>query len=155
MGVNPKGKSSRIPIISQIHITMKATEILAKSQAATASLIQKGTKGHKESIYKASIFEGLSDKEKKASRKKIRNYVQSLLSSICTAEGESLKTLCKEFTDFYQEVYAVNDYSFASLASENTKEETKKAITAALLKVQEFNTPTPEPKKNPSKKGKK
>ena len=155
MGVNPKGKSSRIPIISQIHITMKATEILAKSQAATASLIQKGTKGHKESIYKSSIFEGLSDKEKKASRKKIRNYVQSLLSSICSADGESLKTLCKEFTDFYQEVYAVNDYSFASLASENTKEETKKAITAALLKVQEFNTPTPDPKKNSSKKDKK
>lgn len=134
---------------------MKATEILAKSQAATASLIQKGTKGHKESIYKSAIFEGLSDKEKKASRKKIRNYVQSLLSSICTAEGESLKTLCKEFIGFYQEVYAVNDYSFASIASENTKDETKKAITAALIKVQEFNTPTPEPKKNSSKKDKK
>lgn len=131
---------------------MKATEILAKSQAATASLIQKGTKGHKESIYKASIFEGLSDKEKKASRKKIRNFVQSLLSSICTAEGESLKTLCKEFNEFYQEVYAVNDYSFASIASENTKDETKKAITAALLKVQGFNTPAPEPKKASPKK---
>ena len=134
---------------------MKATEILAKSQAATASIIQKGTKGHKESIYKSSIFEGLSDKEKKSSRKKIRNYVQSLLSSICTAEGESLKTLCKEFTDLYQEVYAVNDYSFASIASENTKDETKKAITAALLKVQEFNTTASEPKKNSSKKDKK
>lgn len=134
---------------------MKATEILAKSQAATASLIQKGTKGHKESLYKSEIFEGLSDKEKKSSRKKIRNYVQSLLLSICTAEGESLKTLCKEFTDFYQEVYAVNDYSFASIASENTKDETKKAITAALIKVQEFNTPAPEPKKNSSKKDKK
>ena len=66
---------------------MKATEILAKSQAATASLIQKGTKGHKESIYKSAIFEGLSDKEKKSSRKKIRNYVQSLLSSALQKEN--------------------------------------------------------------------
>ena len=77
---------------------MKATEILAKSQAATASLIQKGTKGHKESIYKSEIFEGLSDKEKKSSRKKIRNLVQSMLSTICTAQEPALTKLITEFT---------------------------------------------------------
>ena len=120
---------------------MKATEILAKSQAATASLIQKGTKGHKESIYKSEIFEGLSDKEKKSSRKKIRNYVQSLLSSICTAEGESLKTLCKEFTDLYTQVYAVNDYSLASISSGNTSDETKAMLTQGLDIIKEFYTP--------------
>ena len=120
---------------------MKATEILAKSQAATASLIQKGTKGHKESIYKSAIFEGLSDKEKKSSRKKIRNYVQSLLSSICTAEGESLKTLCKEFTDLYTQVYAVNDYSLASISSGNTSDETKAMLTQGLDIIKGFNTP--------------
>ena len=125
---------------------MKATEILAKSQAATASLIQNGTKGHKESIYKSEIFEGLSDKEKKSSRKKIRNYVQSLLSSICTAEGESLKTLCKEFTDLYTQVYAVNDYSLASISSGNTPDETKAMLTKGLDIIKEFNTPAPKPK---------
>ena len=125
---------------------MKATEILAKSQAATASLIQKGTKGHKESIYKSEIFEGLSDKENKSSRKKIRNYVQSLLSSICTAEGESLKTLCKEFTDLYTQVYAVNDYSLASISSGNTPDETKAMLTKGLDIIKEFNTPAPKPK---------
>ena len=134
---------------------MKATEILAKSQAATASLIQNGTKGHKESIYKSAIFEGLSDKEKKSSRKKIRNYVQSLLSSICTAEGESLKTLCKEFTDLYTQVYAINDYSLASISSGNTSDETKAMLTQGLDIIKEFNTPAPEPKKNSSKKDKK
>ena len=125
---------------------MKATEILAKSQAATASLIQKGTKGHKESIYKSEIFEGLSDKEKKSSRKKIRNYVQSLLSSICTAEGESLNTLCKEFTDLYTQVYEVNDYSLASISSGNTSDETKAMLTQGLDIIKEFNTPAPKPK---------
>ena len=125
---------------------MKATEILAKSQAATSSIIQKGTKGHKESIYKSEIFEGLSDKEKKSSRKKIRNYVQSLLSSICTAEGESLKTLCKEFTDLYTQVYAVNDYSLASISSGNTSDETKAMLTQGLDIIKEFNTPAPKPK---------
>ena len=129
---------------------MKATEILAKSQAATASFIQKGTKGHKESIYKSEIFEGLSDKEKKSSRKKIRNYVQSLLSSICTAEGESLKTLCKEFTDLYTQVYAVNDYSLASISSGNTSDETKAMLTQGLDIIKEYNTPN-KPKSKPKK----
>ena len=133
---------------------MKATEILAKSQAATASLIQKGTKGHKESIYKSEIFEGLSDKEKKSSRKKIRNLIQSMLSTICTAQEPALTKLITEFTDLYTQVYAVNDYSLASISSGNTSDETKAMLTQGLDIIKEFYTPN-KPKDKAKAKAKK
>lgn len=113
---------------------MKINEILEKSRKQTESLLttNKGTK--KESIYKDSIFEGLSDKEKKSARKKVRNYVHSIFESIINANKESKKEnvtkLAKEFSNFYTETYKINDYSFASVASENTKD--KDIINNAL-----------------------
>lgn len=114
---------------------MKINEILEKSRKQTESLLttNKGTK--KESIYKDSIFEGLSDKEKRSARKRVRNYVHSIFESIIFADKESKKSnvtkLAKEFSDFYKETYKVNDYSFASVASENTKD--KDTINNALV----------------------
>lgn len=141
--INQTGSPTKGTSIITLNIShMNAKEILAKSQAATTSLIQKGTKGRQESIYKASIFEGLTDKEKKSSRLKIRKYTQSLLSSIATAEeGDKLNKLCAEFSNFYLQCYKVNDYTLASICSGNTSETTKKAITDALQKVQNFYTP--------------
>ena len=113
---------------------MNANEILSKSRKQIESLLvtNKGTK--KESIYKESIFEELSDKEKKSIRKKIRNYVHSIFESIINAEKENNKKdvskLAKTFADFYCETYKVNDYSFSSIASENTKN--KETINNAL-----------------------
>ena len=114
---------------------MKINELLEKSRKQTESLLttNKGTK--KESIYKESIFEGLNDKQKKSARKKVRNYVHSIFESILFAEKENKKSnvskLAKDFADFYTETYKVNDFSFASLASENTKD--KDTINKALL----------------------
>ena len=113
---------------------MKINEILEKSRKATESLLttNKGTK--KESIYKDTIFEGLTDKQKKSSRRKIRNYVHSIFESLIAAKKENKKAnitkLAKEFSEFYKETYKVNDYSFSSVASENTKE--KALINDAL-----------------------
>lgn len=113
---------------------MNVNEILSKSRKQTESLLvtNKGTK--KESIYKDSIFEGLSDKEKKSARKKVRNYVHSIFESLIKANDEKkkeiVKKLAKEFADFYCETYKVNDYTFSSIASENTKE--KDTINKAL-----------------------
>ena len=113
---------------------MNANEILSKSRKQIESLLvtNKGTK--KESIYKESIFEELSDKEKKSIRKKIRNYVHSIFESIINADRENNKKdvskLAKTFADFYIETYKLNDYSFASIASENTKD--KETINNAL-----------------------
>lgn len=113
---------------------MKIKEILEKSRKQTESLLitNKGTK--KESIYKDSIFDGMSDKEKKSEREKVRNYVHSIFESIIFADKENKKEniskLAKEFADFYTETYKINDYSFASIASENTKD--KDTINNAL-----------------------
>lgn len=113
---------------------MKINEILKKSRKQTESLLttNKGTK--KESIYKDSIFEGMNDKEKKSARKKVRNYVHSIFESIINANKENKKEnvtkLAKEFSNFYIETYKINDYSFASVASENTKD--KDTINSAL-----------------------
>ena len=113
---------------------MKINEILEKSRKATESLLttNKGTK--KETIYKDSIFEGLSDKQKKSARRKIRNYIHSVFERLIAAKKENKKAnitkLAKEFSEFYKETYKVNDYSFSSVASENTKE--KALINDAL-----------------------
>lgn len=114
---------------------MNVNEILSKSRKQTESLLvtNKGTK--KESIYKESIFQDLTDKEKKKARKKVRNYVHSIFESLIKADAdkkkEIVKKLAREFADFYCETYKVNDYTFASIASENTKE--KDTINKALL----------------------
>lgn len=113
---------------------MNAKELLEKSRKQTNGLLlsNKGTK--KESIYKESIFEGFTDKEKKSCRKKIRNYVHSIFESIINAEknknSANVTKLAKDFADFYQETYKIHDYSLASIASENTKD--KDTINNAL-----------------------
>lgn len=114
---------------------MNIIEILEKSRKQTESLLttNKGTK--KESIYKDSIFEGLDDKKKKSARKKIRNYVHSIFESLILAQKENKKAnvtkLANEFLVFYKETYRINDFSFSSIASENTKE--KELINNALV----------------------
>lgn len=113
---------------------MSIIEILNKSRKNLESDLKTNQGTKKESIYKESIFEGLNDKEKKSSRKKIRNFVHSIFESLLTYEKEKNKAkitkLVKEFCDFYKETYKVNDFSFSSLASENTKD--KDTINNAL-----------------------
>ena len=109
-------------------------DILDKSKKSTSGLLNTNLGTKKESIYKESIFEGLSDKQKKSARKKIRNYVHAIFESIITKNTEKknkeLNDLITSFVEFYTETYRVNDYSFSSVASENTKE--KDLINNAL-----------------------
>ena len=109
-------------------------DILDKSKKNTSGLLNTNLGTKKESIYKESIFEGLSDKQKKSARKKIRNYVHAIFESIITKSTEKknkeLNDLIQSFVEFYTETYRVNDYSFSSVASENTKE--KDLINNAL-----------------------
>ena len=110
-------------------------EILDKSKKSTSGLLNTNLGTKKESIYKESIFEGLSDKQKKSARKKIRNYVHAIFESIITKSNEKktkeLNDLINSFVEFYIETYRINDYSFSSIASENTKE--KDLINNALV----------------------
>lgn len=80
--------------------------------------------GTKTEIYKKELFEGANEKQIKSLRKKFRNVTFNFLSTIA---NNADKKLIEGFIDFYKQVYTLNDFSFNSIASENTKEE-KKAI---------------------------
>lgn len=87
--------------------------------------------GTKTEIYKKELFEGANEKQIKSLRKKFRNVTFNFLSSIATNAD---KKLIEGFIDFYKQVYVLNDFSFNSIASENTKEE-KKAILIKGLEI--------------------
>lgn len=87
--------------------------------------------GTKTEIYKKDLFVGANEKQIKSLRKKFRNVTFNFLSSIATKAD---KKLIASFVDFYKQVYVTNDFSFSSIASENTKEE-KKAILIKGLEI--------------------
>ena len=113
----------------------KTSELLEKSRKQTQSLLVSNLGNKKETLYKEELFAELSDKDKKKARKKIRNYVHAIFESVLQADKdnkkENVKKLANEFSEFYRETYKINDYSFTSIASENTKD--KDTINNALL----------------------
>lgn len=115
-------------------------DILDKSKKSTSGLLNTNLGTKKESIYKEIIFDGLSDKQKKSARKKIRNYVHAIFESIITKSTEKktkeLNDLINSFVEFYTETYRVNDYSFSSVASENTKDKDIINNALAIIKKQ-------------------
>lgn len=110
-------------------------ELLKTAKEKTNGLL-KTSLGQKTEIYKNSLFEGMDEKKKKAARKKIRNYTYSMLSTIVENKSEKL---ISAFLDFYKSAYVLNDFSFASIASENTKEEKKTVLKKGLEIVKGFN----------------
>ena len=104
---------------------MNVKELLKKTQENNQGLLITNQGTSKESIYKKEIFDGLNDNEKKRARIKIRKQVDSIFASIIAAKKENKKDavskLAKNFAEFYKEAYQLNDYSFASIASENKK----------------------------------
>lgn len=91
--------------------------------------------GIKTEIYKKDLFLGANEKQIKALRKKFRDVTFNFLSTIATNAD---KKLIANFIDFYKQVYVNNDFSFNSIASENTKEE-KKAILIKGLEIVKKN----------------
>lgn len=87
--------------------------------------------GTKTEIYKKELFEGANEKQRKSLRKKFRNVTFNFLLTIA---NNADKKLIDGFIDFYKQVYVLNDFSFNSIASENTKEE-KKAILIKGLEI--------------------
>lgn len=85
--------------------------------------------GTKTEIYKKELFEGANEKQIKSLRKKFRNVTFNFLSTIA---NNADKKLIEGFIDFYKQVYILNDFSFSSIASENTKEEKKKILIKGL-----------------------
>lgn len=107
-----------------------ALDVLKSVKEKNAGLFKTslGT-GTKTEIYKKELFEGANEKQIKSLRKKFRNVTFNFLSTIATNAD---KRLIDGFIDFYKQVYVLNDFSFSSIASENTKEEKKEILIKGL-----------------------
>lgn len=108
-----------------------ALDVLKSVKEKNAGLF-KTSLGTKTEIYKKELFEGANEKQIKSLRKKFRNVTFNFLSTIIANNAD--KKLIEGFIDFYKQVYVLNDFSFSSIASENTKEE-KKAILIKGLEI--------------------
>lgn len=107
-----------------------ALDVLKSVKEKNAGLF-KTSLGTKTEIYKKDLFLGANEKQIKSLRKKFRNVTFNFLSTIA---NNADKKLIEGFIDFYKQVYVINDFSFSSIASENTKEE-KKAILIKGLEI--------------------
>lgn len=105
-----------------------ALDVLKSVKEKNAGLF-KTSLGTKTEIYKRELFEGANEKQIKSLRKKFRNVTFNFLSTIA---NNADKKLIEGFIDFYKQVYTLNDFSFNSIASENTKEEKKPILIKGL-----------------------
>lgn len=105
-----------------------ALDVLKSVKEKNAGLF-KTSLGTKTEIYKKELFLGANEKQIKSLRKKFRNVTFNFLSTIA---NNADKKLIDGFIDFYKQVYVINDFSFSSIASENTKEEKKKILIKGL-----------------------
>lgn len=112
---------------------VSAKDILSTLQKETQGLLKTSLGTKRKSIYKFEIFSESSDKEKKSLRKKLRNTLFSLCSSLIDEKDETKKNkLIKSFNDFYKQVYVTNDYTLQSVCNENLKSEKKEILQTAL-----------------------
>ena len=111
-----------------------ALDVLKSVKEKNAGLF-KTSLGTKTEIYKKELFEGANEKQIKSLRKKFRNVTFNFLSTIATNAD---KKLIEGFIDFYKQVYVINDFSFSSIASENTKDTKKEVLTKGLNIVKNF-----------------
>lgn len=105
-----------------------ALDVLKSVKEKNAGLF-KTSLGTKTEIYKKELFEGANEKQIKSLRKKFRNITFNFLSTIA---NNADKKLIEGFIDFYKQVYVINNFSFSSIASENTKEEKKEILIKGL-----------------------
>lgn len=121
--------------------TKNALALLEKSRANVNGLINSSFGKGAESIYKDELLEGLSDKQKKSLRKKLRTYLFAVCSNIIsTNDKEKRNALINAFNEFYKDFYKLNDYSLNSVCSDNLKED-KKTILKNALAIISSNTP--------------
>ena len=112
---------------------VSAKDILSTLQKETQGLLKTSLGTKRESIYKSEIFSESTEKEKKSLRKKLRNTLFSLCSSLIDEKDETKKNkLIKSFNDFYKQVYVTNDYTLQSVCNENLKSEKKEILQTAL-----------------------
>lgn len=110
-----------------------ALDVLRSVKEKNAGLF-KTSLGTKTEIYKKDLFLGANEKQIKSLRRKLRKVTFNFLYTIA---NNADKKLIDGFIDFYKQVYIINDFSFSSIASENTKEEKKEILIKGLEIVKE------------------
>lgn len=80
-------------------------------------------------IYKKSLFAGLNENDLKKARRKIRKIAFAFANDVVLSKTE--KSI-NQFIEFYQQIYTVNDYSLASVCSENTRNEKRETYANCL-----------------------
>ena len=110
----------------------KANEILAMTAKATEGLIKSNLGTKKSSLFKEDVLPS-DEKQKKSMRKKLRNLLFSICSTLVVEQNKEKQTkLINAFNEFYFETYALNDYTLASVCNENLSSEKKDIIKKAL-----------------------
>lgn len=110
----------------------KASEIIAQTAKATEGLIKSNLGTKKSSLFKENVLPK-NEKQKKSMRKKLRNMLFSICSTIVVEQNrEKQNKLISAFNDFYCATYANNDYTLASVCNENLSSEKKNIIKKAL-----------------------
>ena len=121
---------------AKVKANEKLLSIIDKSLFVTAKGQQK------ESVYKNSHFVDMSDREKKAFRRKLRSiqesFIESILNFKANNQTEQLKKIIAKFDDFYKEYYLLNDYSLYSICSANTEFNKQQQISKALQIIKEI-----------------
>lgn len=114
------------------NVNATASEILAMTAKATAGLIKSNLGTKKSSLFKENVLP-TNEKQKKSMRKKLRNVLFSICSSlIAEKDNEKQGKLISAFNEFYFATYANNDYTLASVCNENLSSEKKDIIKKAL-----------------------
>lgn len=80
-------------------------------------------------IYKKELFTGLNENDLKKARRKLRKIAFAFASDVVLSKTE--KSI-KAFVEFYKQIYALNDYSLASICSENTRQEKRETYANCL-----------------------
>lgn len=103
---------------------------------AKGGSIGHGVKGQSVDMYRKELFAGQLDLEKKRTRKKLRNVRDGFAIEILNCKDKQrLQRLCKDFAEYYKQVYTVNDYSVNSICSGRTNENTRNVLEKFLNTV--------------------
>lgn len=116
----------------QKKVTASASDIIANLTKNCEGLLKSNLGKTKTSIYNPGVLPS-DEKGKKSTRKKLRNVLFSICSSIIEEKNEdNKKRLINSFNEFYKATYRVNDYTLASVCNENLNAIKKEIILKAL-----------------------
>lgn len=128
-------KSDKAPKKDAKKDTAKAAKKVSVLDAISSQIptsVLKGSGSMRNSIYKAELFQDLSDKEKKAARRKLRRNRDSFIATFleCGKDTGKLKALQKQWKEYAEQVYNNISYIFEKNTVEDNQDICQKFIKA-------------------------